>query len=73
MRFNTSSDKPLAHNSRAVKQAVERFKKTGRSGLHSSRGVLLSHVLNYCVENKISFILSYFGDGGFYLTRSGHP
>lgn len=56
-------------NKSQVHRAIAGFMKDGKSGLHSERGVLLSHILNHCVQNGIPFVLR-FQPGGYYLERS---
>ena len=68
MKFlpGTPTPKPTA---KAIREAIAMFDETGESGLHSTAGVLLSHILNHCAKNGIAFRLAFEPGGGYYVWR----
>lgn len=67
--YMTAAGKPRKLHSSKIRDAVARFEETGCSGVHSTHGHLLSHILNHCVRNNIAFRLAYEPNGGYYVWR----
>lgn len=56
--------------SASVRRAVASFLKSGDRGeTHSHRGLLLHHILNHCVENRIGFVLEFDPARGYLVRR----
>lgn len=49
-------------------QALNSFLSTGASR-HSVVGLMASYILNFCIEERIPFRLSYLPDGGYSIQR----
>lgn len=60
---------PMKVSDRVIRDAIGRFHSEGESGPHSPIGGILTHVLNHCIENQISFTLRYVGGGGYFLEK----
>ena len=57
-------------DSAAAQRAIGEFVDSGNRGVtHSRRGLLLHHILNYCVAMGVGFILDYDPVGARYVVR----
>lgn len=55
-----------------ISRCIEWFKESGQS-THSTNGALCAPLLNWCVTNKVGFVLRYLPDGGYSVTWDEGP
>lgn len=54
-----------------TRRAIREFLKSSRPERHSHRGLLLHHILNHCITNKVGFVLEFEPTGGYVIRRRG--
>lgn len=68
MHFNSLNPKEFHPDQ--IARFIEMFERQGWSGPHTSEGRLLSHALNYCVEQGIPYTLMFVPKAGYYVKRA---
>ena len=67
MKYSTLMKKKI--RSKIIEASIKGFDDTGETALHSPYGAILCHILNHCVEDGISFQLTYLAHGGYSAKR----
>lgn len=67
MRFEPLTPTPKPTKA-MIRRSIAAFEEKGFSS-HSPVGMVGAHILNYCVANKIDFVLRYLAGGGYVIKR----
>lgn len=71
MRYEALYEVTCGPDDPRTRRAIREFLMSHRPEMHSHRGLLLHHILNHCVQNKVGFVLEFDPVGGYSVRRRG--